>query len=65
MAEVSSRKASDAVRKFNVDLLTKLPLEDKVFCGMVYQADLLPLGSADILKQYETRHEKVFFWLIL
>ena len=63
MATLSERKAVKAVKKFNVELLKILPLENKLFCAMLFQDDLLPLGSGDIVKEYQTRHEKVSFFL--
>jgi len=55
--------AKNAIKNFNVKLLQKLPLDDAIFFGMVKQANLFPLDSADSISKKLTRAEKVSHFL--
>jgi len=55
--------AQDAIKKFNVKLLRKLPLDDPIFFGMLKEANLLPLDSADNIAAQSTKANKVSYFL--
>ena len=55
--------AEDAIKKFNVELLEKLPLEDVIFFAKAKTANLFPLGTADSIEAKPTRAEKVAYFL--
>jgi len=57
--------AQDAIKKFYVKLVKKLPLDDDIFFGMVKQANLFPLDSGDsiIIAEVPTRAKKVCYFL--
>ena len=55
--------AGDAIRKFNVELLLHLPLENHIFFAMAKQADLFPLDIGDAIAAKLTRSEKVAYFL--
>jgi len=55
--------AKDAINKFNVRLLQKLPLDDEIFFGMAKEADLFPLGSGESIAAQPTRAKKVSHFL--
>ena len=59
----SKTRAEDAIKHYIEELLRILPLDNKVFFARVYQADLLPTGTGDIVDQYETRAKKVSYFL--
>ena len=65
MAIVTRRKTREqaAIKQFREELLGILPLDDKIFFAMLGGADLLPLGSGDMVNHYSTRAEKVAFYL--
>ena len=58
-----SISASHALRDYNVDLLTHLPLEDEIFYAMAQRADLFPLDTGDNIKAKDTRAKKVSYFL--
>lgn len=55
--------AKEAIKKYYVELLTKLPLDDEIFFGMVKCAGLLPLNTGDNIMANPTRAEKVAYFL--
>ena len=55
--------ARDAIKKFNVELLRQLPLENDIFFGMAKQADLFPLDTGDSIAAEPTRAKKVTYFL--
>ena len=55
--------AKDGVRKFKVELLQELPLDDPIFFAMAERAGLFPLGINKAIKGKETRAHKVDYFL--
>ena len=55
--------AKEAIKKYYVELLDKLPLDDEKFFGMVKGADLFPLDTGDNIKAKPTRAGKVAYFL--
>ena len=55
--------AKDAVRKFYVELIEYLPLENPIFFAMAKVANLFPLGTADIIAAKPTRADKAAYFL--
>jgi len=55
--------AQDAIKKFYVKLVKKLPLDDAIFFGMIKQANLFPLDSGDSIAAQPTRAKKVSYFL--
>ena len=55
--------AKDAIKKFNVQLLKQLPLDDDMFFAMAKQADLFPLDTGDSIAAKPTRAKKVSYFL--
>ena len=55
--------AKDAIKKFNVKLLQKLPLEEEIFFGMAKTANLFPGGNAESIAAEPTRAKKVAYFL--
>ena len=55
--------ASEALMKYNVDLLEHLPLENVVFFAMAQKAGLFPLDTGDMISEKHTRAEKVSYFL--
>ena len=55
--------ARDTVRKFNMELLSQLPLDDDTFFAMAKQADLFPLYTDDHIAALPTRAKKVAYFL--
>ena len=55
--------AKDAIRKFTVNLLRQLPLDNKIFFGMAKTAGLFPGGNAESIAAKPTRAEKVDHFL--
>ena len=55
--------AKAAIKKFYMELLMRLPLDNAIFFGMAKAADLFPLGTADSIAAEHTRAEKVFYFL--
>lgn len=60
---MSESMTKNVVNKFYLKLIKKLPLEDKVFFGMLFENGLLPLGSGGIIEELKTRHEKASYLL--
>ena len=58
-----STSASQALRDYNVDLLTQLPLDDEIFFAMAQRANLFPLDTGNNIKAKDTRSKKVSFFL--
>ena len=58
-----SISASQALKDYNVDLLTHLPLEDEIFYAMADRANLFPLDTGDNIKAKDTRAKKVSYFL--
>ena len=57
------QSAKDAIRKFNVELLQELPLENDIFLAMTRRAGLFPLDTYDSTAAEPTRAKKVAFFL--
>ena len=55
--------AKDAIKKFNVKLLQKLPLDEEIFFGMAKTANLFPGGNAESIAAEPTRAKKVAYFL--
>ena len=55
--------AKDAINKFNVTLMEKLPLDNAIFFGMMREAKLFHLGADQSISQQTTRQMKVTFYL--
>ena len=55
--------AKEAIRKFKVDLLQKLPLEDPVFFAKVDIAGLFPSDTGRSIKAEKTRSHKVDYFI--
>ena len=55
--------AKDAVRKFKVELLQELPLDEPLFFAMAERAGLFPLGINKAIKGKATRAHKVYYFL--
>ena len=51
--------AKDAIRRFKVELLKELPLDDPLFFAMVYRANLFPLDTKKAIKAEKTRTNRV------
>ena len=54
---------SEALNKYNVDLLKHLPLDITTFFEMAKNAGLFPLGTGDNIKAKPTRADKVSYFL--
>ena len=55
--------ARDAARKFSVELIQQLPLDDDLFFAMARYADLFPLDTGDYILAKPTRAKKVAYFL--
>ena len=55
--------AKDVIKKFNVKLLKKLPLDDKIFFAKANEENLFPEGSYNSIEAERTRAEKVSHFL--
>ena len=55
--------AKEAIKKYNVHLLTKLPLDDEIFFGLVNGAGLFPLNTGNNIMAERTRAGKVAYFL--
>ena len=55
--------AKNAIKKFNVKLLQKLPLDEEIFFGMAKKANLFPGGNAESIAAEPTRAKKVAYFL--
>ena len=53
----------DAIRKFKVELLQELPLDDPIFFAMVERADLFPMDTGNIIRAEKSRAHKVDYFL--
>ena len=53
----------DAIKKYTVELLKKLPLEDEIFFGMAESAGLFPMDTGNKVRAKDTRASKVSFFL--
>ena len=53
----------EALRKFKVELLTELPLEDPVFFAKIDRAGLFPNGTGRSVKAEKTRPLKVDYFI--
>ena len=63
MAGVSKQRANEVIQKFNVELLEQLPLDNTIFLGKLYQANLIPPGEDGVIQQKPTRSDKVSYYL--
>ena len=57
------KSAKDAIRKFNVELLQELPLENDIFLAMARRAGLFPLDTYESTSAQLTRAKKVAYFL--
>ena len=55
--------AREAIKRFNVELIQQLPLENDIFFIMTKQADLFPLDTGDFIAAKSTRAQKVSYFL--
>ena len=55
--------AENAIRKFRLELLKQLPLDDPTFFAMVDRAGLFPLDNNKIIKAEKTRAYRVDYFL--
>ena len=55
--------AIEAIKKFNVELIEQLPLENDIFFAMAEQAGLFPLDTGDSIAAEPTRAKKVSYFL--
>ena len=55
--------AKEAVKKFKVELLQELPLDDPIFFAMVEGADLFPVSTKDSIRAEKSRTHKVDYFL--
>ena len=55
--------AKEAIRKFKVELLQELPLEDPVFFAKLDRAGLFPNGTGKSIKAEKTRSHKVDYFM--
>ena len=55
--------AKDAIEKYNVKLMEKLPLENPIFFGMMTEAKLFHLGTGASISEEPIRAKKVTFYL--
>ena len=55
--------AKDAIQKFKVELLKKMPLDDPIFFAMVEGANLFPVGTGDGIRAEKSRAHKVDYFL--
>ena len=55
--------SSQALKDYNVDLLTHLPLENDIFFAMADRAGLFPLDTGNNIKAKDTRAKKVSYFL--
>ena len=53
----------DVIKKYNVELLEQLPLDEEIFFGKAKKADLFPGGNAGSIKAQLTRPSKVSYFL--
>ena len=61
--EKVAMSAKDAIKKFNVQLLRQLPLENDIFFAMAKHADLFPLDTSISITAKSTRAQKVSYFL--
>ena len=59
----NKKSAKDAIRKFNVELLQELPLENDIFLAMARRAGLFPLDTYESTSAQLTRAKKVAYFL--
>ena len=55
--------ATSVIKHFYPELITKLPLEIKIFFGMCYKNDLIPSGNGGVIEKLGTRADKVSYFL--
>ena len=55
--------AEDAIRRFTVELLKELPLDDPLFFAMVDRAGLFPHDTKKAIKAEKTRTSRVDYFL--
>ena len=55
--------AKDAIRKFKVELLQELPLEDPIFFALAERAGLFPSNTGNNIREEKTRAHKVDYFL--
>ena len=55
--------AKDAIKKYKVELLQELPLDEPLFFAMAERAGLFPLGINKAIKAEKTRACKVDYFL--
>ena len=55
--------AREAIKKFNMELIQQLPLENDIFFAMAAQAGLFPLDTGDSIAAEPTRAKKVTYFL--
>ena len=55
--------AKDAIKKYKVELLQELPLDDPVFFAMAERANLFPSNTGNNIYQEKTRAHKVDYFL--
>ena len=53
----------DVIKRFGVELLQQLPLDDALFLAMARRADLFPLNTEDHIRAKPTRVDKVDYFL--
>ena len=53
----------DAIKKFKVELLQELPLDDPLFFAMAERLDLFPMDIGNIIRAEKSRAHKVDYFL--
>ena len=53
----------DAIKKFKVELLQELPLDDPIFFAMAERVDLFPMDTGDTIRAEKSRAHKVDYFL--
>lgn len=56
--------AKDAIKKYKVELLQELPLDDPLFFAMAERADLFPSNTGNSIREEKTRAHKVDYFLL-
>ena len=62
-AYIGGSITKDVIKKFDVELLQQLPLDDTLFCAMARRADLFPLNTEGHIRAKPTRADKVDYFL--
>ena len=55
--------SKDAIKKFKVELLQELPLDDPKFFAMAERANLFPMDTGNKIRAEKTRGHKVDYFL--